>query len=143
MARMADVRSAYASDRVTTSPERLVTMLYDRLVRDLVAAEQAIADRDVETSNRELQHAQAIVIELLHALDVKAWPAAKELSTLYSWIIEQLLQANVRKDADQVRSCRSLIEPLGEAWHQAAGRATNRTVQPGVSLPGSSIGAAV
>lgn len=143
MARMADVRSAYASDKVTTSSERLVTMLYDRLVRDLVAAEQAIVDRDVESSNHELQHAQAILIELLHALDVKAWPAAKELSTLYSWLLEQLLQANVRKDADQVRHCRELIEPLADAWHQAAARAGSRAIPQGGAAPGTSIGAAV
>ena len=122
MARMADVRAQYAQSVVTTTPERLVTMLYDRLVRDLVAAEQAIVDGDIERSNAELKHAQEIVIELLHSLDTKAWGAAKQLSTLYAWLIEQLLQANIRKDGQQVRVCRELIEPLAEAWHQAAGR---------------------
>ena len=139
MARMADARAQYAQTAVTTTPERLVTMLYDRLVRDLVAGEQAIVDGDVERSNAELKHAQEIVIELLHSLDTNAWPAAKELSTLYAWLIEQLLQANVRKDAAQVRTCRELIEPLAEAWHQAAGRVgaqhatTLATTRPSIS----------
>jgi flagellar protein FliS len=143
MARMADVRNAYTKDMVTTSPERLVTMLYDRLVRDLVAGEQAIEAGDVSQANDELQHAQAIVIELLHSLDVRAWPAAAELSSLYAWLIEQLLQANVRKDAQQVRQCREIVEPLAEAWHQAAARLAtnvNRTVGNGSV---TAVGAAV
>ena len=143
MARMADVRAQYAESVVMTTPERLVTMLYDRLVRDLVAAEQAIGDGDIERSNAELKHAQEIVIELLHSLDTKAWPAAKELSELYAWTIQELMQANVRKDATQVRACRSLFEPLAEAWHQAAGRvAAQQNARP-ATAPGPSMSAAV
>ena len=139
MARMADVRAQYSQSVVTTTPERLVTMLYDRLVRDLVAGEQAIVQGDVELSNTELKHAQEIVIELLHSLDTKMWGAASQLSTLYAWLIEQLLQANVRKDAKQVRACRELIEPLAEAWHQAAGRVAAQQTRPQpVVMPSSS-----
>lgn len=131
MARMADVRAQYAQNIVTTTPERLVTMMYDRLVRDLVGAEQSIVDGDRETANREIQHAQLILIELLHALDQNAWRAAKGLGSLYSFLIEQLLQANFRKDAAQVRTCRELVEPIADAWHQAAGRvAAERNRQP-------------
>jgi flagellar protein FliS len=144
MARMAAVRAQYAQNIVTTSPERLVTMLYDRLVRDLVAAEQAIEDRDRETANRELQHAQAIVIELLHSLDQDAWVGAKPLSGLYAWLIQQLLQANIRQDADQVRSARDLCESLADAWHQAAGHVlAAANVAAGPSPTGSITVAAV
>jgi flagellar protein FliS len=143
MARMADVRSAYTKDKVTTTPERLITMLYDRLVRDLLAAEQAIADRDRETANAELQHAQAIIIELLHALDTNAWPAGKGLSTLYAWLIEQLLQANVRQDAEQVRTCRELIEPLCDAWHQAVATLGRSAASAILDRRDGAVGAAV
>lgn len=143
MARMADVRAQYAQSVVTTTPERLVTMLYDRLVRDLVAGEQAIVDGDIERSNAELKHAQEIVIELLHSLDTKAWGAASQLSTLYAWLIEQLLQANVRKDAQQVRTCRELLEPLAEAWHQAAGRVAAQEHARSFADTGPSTSAAV
>ena len=38
------IRNRYVGDSVATaSPARLVTMLYDRLVRDLVTAEAALA----------------------------------------------------------------------------------------------------
>ena len=142
MARMADVRNAYARDKVTTTPERLVTMLYDRLVRDLVYAEQALTDGDREVANRELQHAQDIVMELVNALDIAAWPPAEQLQSLYLWIMQELINANLRKDAARVRVCRDLVEPLAEAWHAAAGRVADRA-RPTVIDAGRSIGAAV
>lgn len=120
MARTAAVRNAYKSDVVVTTPERLITMLYDRLARDLAGAEAAIERQDVPMANNLLVHAQDIVFELLSALDVRAWEGAPALANLYTWILNQLADANLRKDAHIVRHCRSLVEPLGEAWHAAA-----------------------
>jgi flagellar protein FliS len=120
MARMATVRNAYASDSVVTTPERLVTMLYDRLVRDLQGAEAAIERRERETAHQFLVHSQEIVFELLSALDVRSWEGAPSLSALYTWMLNTLAEANLRKDAEAVREVRALVEPLGEAWHTAA-----------------------
>ena len=120
MARMAAVREAYSNDRVVTTPERLVTMLYDRLVRDLLGAEAAIERHDVGAAHDGLVHAQEIIFELLSALDTRAWDGARELASLYTWLLNQLATANLRKDAAAVADCRKLIEPLAEAWHAAA-----------------------
>ena len=126
MARMAAVRDAYSSDAVVTTPERLITMLYDRLARDLVGAEAAIERHDRETANSLLLHAQEIVFELLSALDVEAWQGAAQLSELYAWMLRSLAEGNLRQDVAKVRHVRSLVEPLGEAWHVAANEvATN------------------
>ena len=67
-------RSRYAADAVATaSPARLLIMLYDRLVRDLVTAEEAAAKGDLTTMSSELVHAQAIVLELRTSLDTTVW----------------------------------------------------------------------
>jgi flagellar protein FliS len=120
MARMADVRNAYTQDKVVTTPERLITMLYDRLASDLVGAEAALEREDTPTAHRLLLHAQEIVFELLSALDVKAWEGAPQLASLYTWLLDRMVEANVNKDATIVSDCRAIIEPLGEAWHAAA-----------------------
>lgn len=132
MARMAAVRNTYTQDKVVTTPERLITMLYDRLARDLVGAEAAIERRDVPTANSLLVHAQEIVFELLSALDVDAWEGAPQLASLYTWLLSELAAANLRKDAGKVAACRAIVEPLGEAWHAAA-----------AEVGGSQLGAAV
>jgi flagellar protein FliS len=42
------------------------------------------------------------------------------LASLYTFLLTQLISANVRKDGAIVASCRALVEPLQEAWHRAA-----------------------
>ena len=65
MTTAAQLRSRYAREAVTTaSPVRLVTMLYDRLVRDLDDAELAISLADPQAAHALLRHAQDIVQEL-------------------------------------------------------------------------------
>ena len=120
MARTAAVRNAYSSDTVVTTPERLITMLYDRLARDLVGAEAAIERHDRQTAHEVLTHAQEIVFELLSALNADAWDGGPALASLYTWLLKQLVEANTTQDAAKVTHCRSLIEPLAEAWHAAA-----------------------
>lgn len=115
------MRARYADSSVgTASPARLVTMLYDRLVRDLSLAEAAIVAADGETAHNELVHAQAIITELRSSLDVSAWAGGPGLAELYDYLSSELVGANVAKDAPRVSACRTIIEPLRDAWHQAA-----------------------
>ena len=115
------VRDRYVADAVTTaSPARLVTMLYDRLLLDLQRAEAALAVNDRAAANTALVHAQDIVIELRAALDTSAWSGAAGLASLYAWLLQRLIEANVRGDAALVAECRGLVEPLHDAWHSAA-----------------------
>ena len=74
MTTAAQLRSRYAREAVTTaSPARLVTMLYDRLVRDLDDAELAISLANPQAAHALLRHAQDIVQELSGSLDVSRW----------------------------------------------------------------------
>ena len=115
------IRNRYVGDSVSTaSPGRLVTMLYDRLVRDLVTAEAALAAADLEGANNNLIHAQEIVWELAAGLDPTKWSGGPALAALYQFMLAELLDANVKKDADKVVSVRGLVEPLADAWRQAA-----------------------
>jgi flagellar secretion chaperone FliS len=118
------LRNRYAADTVATvSPAKLVTMLYDALVRDLVLAEAALDLRNLAEVNDRLCHAQDIVMELHAGLEVDRWSGGKSLAQLYTYLLTELIQANVHKDVERVAACRGLIEPLRDAWHQAAASA--------------------
>jgi flagellar protein FliS len=115
------IRNRYVGDSVgTASPARLVTMLYDRLVRDLLAGEAALTAGELEEANNALIHAQEIVWELAAGLDPARWSGGPALAALYQFLLSELLDANVKKDAAKVTAVRSLVEPLRDAWHQAA-----------------------
>ncbi|MFZ4583705.1 MAG: flagellar export chaperone FliS [Acidimicrobiia bacterium] len=117
------LRQVYLAETVATIPStQLVTMLYDRLCRDLTEAEAAIERSDIEATNSNLQNAQRIVSELNNALDVDAWEPAKGLRAVYSYVETQLVTANMTKSAALVAECRSLIEPLRDTWHEAVSK---------------------
>jgi len=113
-------RSAYVADSVSTaSPARLVTMLYDRLLLDLDRAGAALDGRDFEASGTALVHAQDIVLELKAGLRADTWSGGPALDALYTFLHRELVAANVAADPAKVASCRGLVQPLAEAWHDA------------------------
>jgi len=110
---------AYASNaRSTASPARLLVMVYDRLLLDLDRAAACIADN--RPPHEHLMHAQDIVMELLSTLDTSIWAGGRTLSGLYSYLHRQLIEANISRDFGLVAECREIIEPLRDAWSQAA-----------------------
>jgi flagellar protein FliS len=115
------MRARYLADSVNTaSPARLLVMLYERLVLDLSQAEAALRASRREEGGEKLMHAQEIVLELRATLDEDAWEGAAGLAQLYGFVINELITANIKGDVARVISCRNLVEPLLDAWRQAA-----------------------
>jgi flagellar secretion chaperone FliS len=114
-------RARYLADSIATaSPARLLVMLYERLVLDLDRAEQALLAQDRATASQQLLHAQDIVLELRISLQVDAWSGGPGLASLYTFLLTELVRANVAGDAARVAACRGLVEPLADAWREAA-----------------------
>ena len=117
----ASLRSRYLGDSVATaSPQRILVMLYDRLVLDLERAEIALDTGDRTEAAAQIQHAQDIVFELRESLRIDAWEGGPRLAALYNWLISELVQANVKLDTNRISACRQVVEPLRDAWRQAA-----------------------
>ncbi len=117
----AAARARFADDALATaSPAVLLTRLYDRLVLDLARAEQALRTGDRATANSQLQHAQDVVAELLSSLDVTVWDGGPGLAALYGFLLTEMVDANITADADRTAACRTLVEPLRDAWHEAS-----------------------
>lgn len=112
----------YLSDSLATaSPSVLLVMLYDRLILDLTRGEQALVAADRESAHNNLVHAQEIVRELLSSLELDQWDGAPALGALYTWLLKELMAANLAGDAERIATCRvETVEPLAEAWRQAA-----------------------
>jgi flagellar secretion chaperone FliS len=117
----ASLRARYLGDSIATaSPQQLLVMLYDRLALDLERGEEALAEGDRERAREQLLHAQEIVIELRGSLRVDVWEGGPRLAALYGWVLGELIQANLKGDVRRVRDCRRIVEPLRDAWRQAA-----------------------
>jgi flagellar protein FliS len=104
----------------TASGPKIIVLCYERLERDLSGAIEAIASVDIARTHDLLCHAQDIVHELRCMLKLDAWEHAAQLSSIYRYIHDLLVQANVRKDATLVSEARGMLAELGDAFRAAA-----------------------
>jgi flagellar secretion chaperone FliS len=117
-------RAAYMSNSVTTAnPQRLLVMLFDRLLLDVQRALAAQQADDHAAAFPHLIHAQDIVTELRGTLRVEAWEGGPGLASLYDWLLSRLIRANVTRDAQITAECLPVIESLVQTWREAAGLA--------------------
>ena len=124
----ASLRARYLGASVSTaSPQQLLVMLYDRLALDLERAEEALTNDDQDTARENLVHAQEIILELRASLNVEVWDGGPRLAALYSWLVGELIQANLKNDIRRVRDCRQVVEPLRDAWREAAASLAAKT----------------
>lgn len=114
-------KNAYVDNSVATaSPARLLVMLCDRLVLDVQRGLDAQRARNLPESHNQLVHAQEIVIHLRSTLHVEAWDGGPGLASLYDWLHNELIRANVTKDPAVTEGCLSIVSDLAESWKAAA-----------------------
>ncbi len=105
----------------TASPVRLVVMLYDGAIRFLHEALHAIQNRDYETKNLKYQRAQKILAELISSLDFeKGGEIAENLFRLYTYMYNQLVEANIQDSVERTEHVIHLLSELREAWDTIA-----------------------
>ncbi|MGO4228720.1 flagellar export chaperone FliS [Arthrobacter sp. YAF34] len=114
-------RNQYLADSVLSAPPaRLLTMLYDRLLLDLGRAETAQQAANWPVASENLLHAQAIITELASSLKVDVWDGADGLLGIYNYALTALVNANIQRNPALTREAIELLEPLRQAWHDAA-----------------------
>ena len=117
----AQAKNAYVDNSVATaSPARLLVMLCDRLVLDVQRALEAQHAGNRPESHNQLVHAQEIVIHLRSTLQVEAWDGGPGLASLYDWLHNELIRANVSNDAAVTSGCLSIVTDLADTWRAAA-----------------------
>ncbi|WP_435745206.1 flagellar export chaperone FliS [Microbacterium sp. PMB16] len=127
-------KQQYLQEQVASaSPERLLTMLYDRLLVDVDRAAAAQEAADWTVAGNHLSHAQQIVAELSGSL-TDAWDGAADLRGVYTYLTGRLIAANISRDLAATAECRDLIAPLRDAWHQAAAETSAMSPAPSSAL---------
>ncbi|MDT0156377.1 flagellar export chaperone FliS [Microbacterium sp. ARD32] len=110
----------YLDDAIlSATPERLLTMLYDRLMLDIERGEVAQRREDWNEANAQLQHAQAIVAELNASL-TDAWESSAQLRAVYTFLTQTLIGANIGRDPERTHACLEFVAPLRDAWYSAS-----------------------
>lgn len=106
---------------LSASPERLVVLLFDHLVVHLQRVKIALDGNDVVLRTASLAKARGIVSELLGTLDFeKGGSIAKELSNLYSFLLGEMAEIGIHRDARKVERLTQIAESLRAGFTGAA-----------------------
>ena len=115
--------SAYRSVGVesivaSASPHRLVLMLFEGAIAAVSSASLHLRERNVPAKCKAISQAMAIIDGGLKAsLDLKVGgDLAQNLSDLYAYMTQRLLQANLKNDAAALEEVSKLLQQLGSAW---------------------------
>ena len=118
----AAVVDAYRRTEVESrSPLELVVMLYDGANRYLSQARNAIERHDSRAKHEAISRALAVVSELQNTLNIEGGgEIATSLDSLYTFVSQALVDANVNDSVDHVDQALRVLVPLRDAWSQLA-----------------------
>jgi len=120
------VITAYKEMSVKTASQgSLILMLYDEGIKrieasiDLLNVEN-LPPSSIEKINNNILKAQEVVTELMASINVeKGGEIASNLTAIYSYFYQQLLQANIKKDVALLKDILFMMKDLRSAWKEA------------------------
>ena len=103
----------------TATPTRLIVLLYDGAVRFATLGLEALQAQRYEEQNLYLLKTQRIVTELMSSLDRDAGgEVAANLYRIYTYLMEQLVRANMQDDAALLQDAIKTLSDLRETWNE-------------------------
>jgi len=131
----ANVAKAYAQNQAQgTNKAKQVAMVLDLAIASLREAEQAIHDNQIVRRFYRVRRAREIVLTLKSGLDFSVdAELARNLDTVYVNCLQRMTWINTKNEPQYVQEVIRLLEPLRDAWYDAAKQQTTGTPaqQPG------------
>lgn len=126
-------QSKYLENTIMTAPkEQLLLLLYNVAIKACKGAKEAVVNKEYGQAHEHLLKAQEILLELMVTLD-QSIPISGHLTKLYDYFIDQLIEANVKKDPEPIDRVLAFLIELRDTWAEAAKkiRATGAAVPAG------------
>ena len=104
----------------TASKEQILLMLYQAAIKNCKKAIEGIETNNIKMKGEHIGKLQDIVIELNNSLDFEiGGDIARELSSLYDYILHSSTQANIKIDKEPLVGCLDVLKTLYDGWAQA------------------------
>jgi flagellar protein FliS len=111
---------------LSAKPEKLILMLYDGAIRFIQQGIKAMEENKIELAHNNLLRSQNIMVELMASLNFeKGGELAVNLFRIYEFMHYTLVQANVKKEAEQLTRVAEQLKMLRESWSQALKKEEN------------------
>lgn len=113
----------------TASKEQILLMLYQASIKHCKKAMEAIEQKNIAKKGEYIGKLQDIIIELSNSLDFEVGgDIAKELASLYDYILYSSSQANIKIDNTYLDGCLKVLNTLYEGWIDAIKNVKNQNV---------------
>jgi len=111
--------NTYSQNNVgVESPEKLIQMMYEGILRFNMQAKRSIADGDIERRTYWINRSNAVISELISILDYTKGDVSHYLSGLYHHQLHLLLEANIHNDNEKLDEVTRVMKSLLEAWRE-------------------------
>ena len=104
----------------TASKEQILLMLYQAAIKNCKKAIESIEAKQIGAKGEYIGKLQDIVLELNNSLDHEVGgPVAKDLASLYDYMMYASTQANIKIDAEPLKGVLNVLTTLYEGWVEA------------------------
>jgi len=122
---------------IAADPHKLISMLFQGALLAIANAKNGILRKDTQAKGRAISHAISIINEGLNAcLDKKVGgELAQNLSSLYEYMCNRLITANLKNDMGALDEVARLLADLKGAWETIRPNAAPASVSPITTTP--------
>ena len=104
----------------TASKEQILLMLYQAAIKNCKKGIEAIENKNLAKKGEYIGKMQDIIFELSNSLDFEVGgDVAKELASLYDYILYSSTQANIKIDKTHLEGCLRVLNTLYDGWTEA------------------------
>lgn len=112
------VHQAYKNNSINTaSPGELTLMLYNGCLKFLGKAKIAIAEKNIQEKNVNLQKAQKIIQELMVTLNMNI-EISQSMMQMYEYMNHRLIDANLNNDMEIIGEVEGYVLEFRDTWKQ-------------------------
>ncbi len=113
--------NTYAQNDIRVeSPQKLIEMLYEGILRFNMQAKRAIDLADIEKRTYWINRSTAILTELMKNLNFDVdGDISHYLNGLYSHQLQMLSEANLENSSEKIDQVNKVVKGLLEAWRES------------------------
>ena len=117
----------YARERImNASPAQLTLMLYDGAIKFCNIAIMAVEKKDIQKAHNNIIKVENIISEFRATLNFK-YPVAQEFENVYKYLVERLVEANIKKDKEILEEVLEHLRTMRETWEEVMKRGKHET----------------
>ena len=108
----------YTTNKILTAPPAEVTlMLYEGAIKFCNIAIVSIEHGEIEKAHLNIKKTQRIIEEFRNTLDHK-YPVAEDFDRIYVYLLQRLLQANIKKDTAILEEVNTHLRSVRDTWKE-------------------------